>query len=1392
MSSPDFRTFIDTLSPGHTLWLAAHPNLASMPNGGDLFFQHYVGDPLHQDGLLWQYEAWRFEHGYTRVRPWNGSETLGRVPTTDIPAPGFVYPWFPPASAGPSLNPQLADGRTTANLQADFGVGNTNALGLAILAHWNLVHTFSTLEGIEMANEGAAIYSIRLWGFMKWASVMRNRLLGIPVFPLPIEFDADGVPLSDIEFMDVANRWHNIWHVGTSVCASSTAAAMNDPFAPVNSPFGQFCRRTNSPGDFLLFHRDLLTTYDNWRRREGMPAVERWKPPALQHFHEIDKFVNGSPVQILPEKQIDDNPALQDQEIKDEVKHFNTLAALAAFAEGELHSAGHGNPEDATGDIADIYTNNYSPRFMAWHHWIDYLWEVRQPRFDSFRPIESDGTDYPGQLTIVHNVAPQPDQIQPNNALTGLTADRRGSLWIKFNVRPETYGRPLNLTITAQVYRNSSDLAPIPGLDAVPISIDAVQQGVDLPATPIQFNNLDANGEGAFAQQNLPGGAVGFKNGRIRITGQLKAVGQIPGSVGIDYQGNQYVVNGPNDQFDYTESIDIILVKENRAPVVSTILNESAFSVDDITVKASGAPTATFSGAFFIVVQDPPEPPVGLGTSSIFADPARTVVSGIAADGSFPPGVEAVDSNGNPVNWFTFALTDTFKEQPVLPDNVSQRVLFQYLVIFDVHTIAALLPNSGDVQFAYLKISARDRAGNTIQNVLSAPIKLFHAANPYMIDVHGQNPYWLSFDTRVFSVRNSESKFNHSVAASGNPNQYIQDVINEFNAGTQNFDGIPADENQAPLELLPQVNGENVYNFALARVRVRTQAPVPDVRVFFRLFTTAVSNLSFTAINYPTASGAAPIALLGRTSPDAEITSIPCFAAPRVETRDTAPGSASMTTQPDPANVQTFAITPPGGETIRFFGASLDINSDAPRYPAAPGGDGPFPASQCVSIRDIIRGQHQCMVAEIFYVGDPTDANTTPATSDNLAQRNLLIIETANPGRDEATRTAQHSFDIVLAGREELNRIHRESERQQLTHLRLLRQREGIEADTGLTVFTPVAAIGVARLMENTFASTALVSRTPGFDELVFFWNNLPPDAHVEVYLPSIDVEYVVYLRNARREPQTVRALDDHTLALTPGGVTYLPIPDISQERIAGLLTVTLPAGIRAGQVYTVDVLQARPVLGATVGAFRLTIPVNKALRLYAREIRVLTAFQERLKTTALANRWYPILSKQVDYLTDRVIGLAEEAIDECSHDTDKHGTRICITLEKIRVLDYYGPLVHGSGEVSFRVHVTSTNAGGVDVTTRLPAHGTYAVHKTKGGYDIHINKQLFRGAVVDDLTIEIASTEVEEPGRTSSYKRTFSGDVQDWLGSYKPSDQMHDPENVGDWQVWYRIERVE
>ena len=845
MSSPDFRTFVNTLFPGHVAWLSANPS----PTGNQ-FFDHYVGDAANPGGLLWQYEAWRAEHGFSRVRPWNGVEDLrpaGSPAVPGIPSPGAALAWVAGAGAGPALNADLGWSRTTAQLQAAFGVGNTGSLGSAILAHWPLVRNFQTPWGdSEIQEEDTAVYTVRFWGFMKWAQILRNRLLGIPVFEIPVVYDADGVPLSDIEFADVVARWHAVWHrtlfgVGTAACAQVTSLATGNPFAPSNSPYGQFCGHIGTSetvnGEFLKFHRDLLNTYDVWRRRAGMPPVERWKPPQL-HFHPHPQIpeTQGSPDGL----ELSEDPAQQLAEIRSVVRHFNTVQSLAEYADGQLHGAGHGAPDSE--DIEDLFTNNYSPRFMAWHRWIDFLWEVRQPRFDSFRPVASDGTNYAGVLTIVRPT-PNPDRVEPNNALTGLTAQGQGSVWIKYNVRPESWGRPINLTITVEVFQNSSDLNPIAALSPAPIAINAVAQGVESAAIEVPLTNLNA-GEGAFARDNLPGGAVGFKNGRVRITGRLVPVGNLAGTSNI---------GDPNDQFDHLQHIDIILVKETRPPAVSTVLNKSAFSVDEVSVNAAGANQSSFPNAVFVVLQDPPEPPPSLGSASIFADPARTAVSGIFADIALKPTVDVVDETGNAVNWFTVIATDAFKEQPAMADHVSQRVLFRYLVNFnDVNALSLLLPNSGDTRFARLRVSARDRAGNVVQNQFSQPIKLFRDANPYMIDVLDQNPHWLSIDTRVFSVRHNEVKFGHRVAdyaAPDQPNKYIKDVISEFNNGTQNFDAVPSDQGQAPLELMPQVNGENVYNFALARVRIRTQVPVNNVRLFFRLFTTAVSNLSFNPVN---------------------------------------------------------------------------------------------------------------------------------------------------------------------------------------------------------------------------------------------------------------------------------------------------------------------------------------------------------------------------------------------------------------------------------------------------------------------------------------------------------------------------------------------------------------
>src|SRR4029077_14718582 len=107
-----------------------------------------------------------------------------------------------------------------------------------------------------------------------------------------------------------------------------------------------------------------------------------------------------------------------------------------------------------------------------------------------------------------------------------------------------------------------------------------------------------------------------------------------------------------------------------------------------------------------------------------------------------------------------------------------------------------------------------------------------------------------------------------------------------------------------------------------------------------------------------------------------ELTTIPFFAAPRVDT-----GTASMTTQTDPANVQTIAHDASGNERDAYFGVWVDINQPGQaRFPVNPSGDGPFGAGR-QSIQQLVRNVHQCLVVELAFDPDPIPNGVSPASS---------------------------------------------------------------------------------------------------------------------------------------------------------------------------------------------------------------------------------------------------------------------------------------------------------------------------------------------------------------------------------------------------------------------------
>jgi Zinc carboxypeptidase len=593
--------------------------------------------------------------------------------------------------------------------------------------------------------------------------------------------------------------------------------------------------------------------------------------------------------------------------------------------------------------------------------------------------------------------------------------------------------------------------------------------------------------------------------------------------------------------------------------------------------------------------------------------PASLGVPGASPDVKFFSSI-----GGSHINTIDATLTATDLENAGAP-NTPQRIMFTYQV--DFQNQSAFNAETRDI------IVQANFAG--IQDV--AVVHLIKQPNPYMLD----GPVtWLSTDVRVFQLKPNQ-KISGSNVVLGNINSnanapftYIQNLLSEMrgfgNAAAPPFENISQDEEASQLELSRTVGGVRVLNFAVAKVRYRanTQDAV-DVRVFFRTFNTMVSDLTYNNTpgalvqNYRrSADGKVPLLGLNTFFSGAgnQIVSIPYFAVPRIDT-----ASQSMTTQSDNPNKQTL-VHAGGTEALQYFGCWLDFNQTELRFPTnvPTGNDGPF--SSRVSIIQLVRGIHQCMVAEIrFQPGatDPISFGATPGSSSRLSQRNLAIVESDNPGTINS-HTVQHTFLLKPS---------------QVTRL--------------------TTAAGLA-------------STTPGdiggkFDELVIRWNDLPRDTQASIFCPDWDVDEILATASTLRAgPQKLSKIDANTLACTVGDIGYIPIP-ARQQPMPALLTLKLPLDVRDGEQFRIDVqhhsgptiqrqgrgeqveatfaslkefnFSARKVLGA----FRLRVAVKIGEPLLSKLVRNLAVLRYILQAIPQADSWHPVFVRYIGQLADQI-----------------------------------------------------------------------------------------------------------------------------------------------------------
>jgi len=319
-------------------------------------------------------------------------------------------------------------------------------------------------------------------------------------------------------------------------------------------------------------------------------------------------------------------------------------------------------------------------------------------------------------------------------------------------------------------------------------------------------------------------------------------------------------------------------------------------------------------------------------------------------------------------------------------------------------------------------------------------------------------------------------------------------------------------------------------------------------------------------------------------------------------------------------------------------------------------------------VQALLAGTHHCLVAELAYDDTPIiNANglvASPESSDKLAQRNLQLTFSDNPGPADTHRIPQ-TFD--------------------------LKPGQAVIPMPGTLLDYP--------------------------DELMIDWGQTPIGSIAHIYWPQVNALNVLDLANRLYATHLLSASDSNTIdCKVDRGVTYVPIPSGTAQNIAGLLTVDLPTTVTVGQEFNILVRRistrrlkevpppqvpriAAAVRGAgvtrapanapggpppsggthgggtydtgtpaassiaptavavlpgavaaparimrnwryVVGTFQVKIPVTTREVMLRPDEDTLAIMKWRLQQMAPANRWYPVLQRYISYLSARVEGL--------------------------------------------------------------------------------------------------------------------------------------------------------
>jgi len=242
-----------------------------------------------------------------------------------------------------------------------------------------------------------------------------------------------------------------------------------------------------------------------------------------------------------------------------------------------------------------------------------------------------------------------------------------------------------------------------------------------------------------------------------------------------------------------------------------------------------------------------------------------------------------------------------------------------------------------------------------------------------------------------------------------------------------------------------------------------------------------------------------------------------------------------------------------------------------------------------------------------------------------------------------------------------------------------------------------------------------------------------------------------------------------------------LPVPDAEQTTVAWEGGQLLDQKVRRWQVVIRPVQQSGNPLGP---GHQLSLRVKG-----------------RKEPIALVDQWDGTYAATIDLKPDeprpplsliyrkRAIGLRPSGTRCGVH-------RVRVILEAVQITEKHDP--DGKEELAFMTFVSPNRNPHGSVLSALSL-------EAKVGEKVKLDRVIYDGLLKDpsSLLVLIAGAELDHEGylaaalskgkikgeRLAPYSRLFRGPIAKWEGSHGPRDEVPDPEELEDWNVWLHIE---